>query len=71
MTKLDVIEPVEKPTDWVNTLIFVSKPNGTLRIYLDPRPINKAIKRQHHKLPTAKKIISEMSGAQYFTTLDT
>eukprot|EP00794_Sanderia_malayensis_P014552 gene14552-16054_t len=70
MIKLDVIEPVEKPTDWVNALVVVSKPNGKLRICLDPRPLNKAIKRQHHKFPTAEEIISEMSGAQFFTKLD-
>ena len=40
------------------------------RIYLDPRPLNKAIKRQHHRLPTAEIIISEMAGAQYFSKLD-
>ena len=70
MTKLDVIEPVEKPTEWVNALVFISKPNGKLRICLDPRPLNKAIKQQHHKLPTAEEIISEMSGAQFSTKLD-
>ena len=70
MVKLDIIEPVEKPTDWVNALVIVSKPNGKLRICLDPRPLNKAIKRQHHKLPTAEEIISHMTGAHYFTKLD-
>ena len=70
MIKLDIIDPVEKPTDWVNALVVVSKPNGKLRICLDPRPLNKAIKRQHHKLPTAEEIISEMSDAQVFTKLD-
>ena len=70
MITLDIIEPVEKPTDWVNTLVVVSKPNGKLRICLDPHPLNKASKRQHHNLPTAEEIISDMSGAQVFTKLD-
>ena len=70
MVDLEIIEPVEKPTDWVNALVIVSKPNGDLRICLDPRPLNKAIKRQHHRLPTAEEIISEMAGAQYFSKLD-
>ena len=49
----------------------MSKPNGDLRISLDPRPLNKAIKRLHHRLPTAaEEIISEMAGAQYFSKLD-
>ena len=70
MVDLEIIEPVEKPTDWVHALVIVSKPNGDLRICLDPRPLNKAIKRQHHRLPTAGEIISEMAGAQYFSKLD-
>lgn len=36
----------------------------------DSRPLNKAIKRQHCRLPTAEEIISEMSGARYFSKLD-
>ncbi|CAB4026344.1 Hypothetical predicted protein, partial [Paramuricea clavata] len=64
MVELNVIEPVENPTEWVNALVIVSKPNGKLRICLDPRPLNKAIKRQHHRLPTTEEIISEMSGAR-------
>ncbi len=48
----------------------MSKPNGDLRICLDPRPLNKAIKRQHHRLPTAEEILSEMAGAQYFSKMD-
>ena len=70
MVDLEIIEPVEKPTDWVNALVIVSKPNGDLRICLDPRPLNKAIKRQHHRLPTAEEILSEMAGAQYFSKMD-
>ena len=55
MVDLEIIKQVEKPTDWVNALVMVSKPNGDLRICLHPRHLNKAIKRQHHRLPTAKK----------------
>ena len=47
MIKLDVMEPVREPIEWVNTLVTVKKPNGNLRVCLDPRDLNKAIKRQH------------------------
>ena len=59
MVTLDITEPVEKPTEWVNALVVVSKPNGKLRICLDPRPLNNAIKRQHHRLPTTEEIIAK------------
>ena len=70
MVTLDIIEPVEKPTESVNALVVVSKPNGKLRVCLDPRPLNKAIERQHHRLPTTEEIIAEMPGACYFSKLD-
>ena len=70
MVDLDIIEPVQKPTDWVNGLVLVEKPNGKLRVCLDPRPLNKAIKREHLHLPTAEEIFSQMSGASYFSKLD-
>ena len=70
MEKLGVIEKVEKSTDWVNGLVTVTKPNGKLRICLDPRPLNQAIKRHHYHLPTAEKLISQMHSARFFTKLD-
>ena len=58
MVVLDIIEPVQKPTDWVNVLLVVKKPNEKLRVCLNPRPLNKAIKREHLYLPTAEEIFS-------------
>ena len=70
MEKMDVIEKVEKSTGWVNAAVVVEKLNGKLRVCLDPRPLNQAIKRQHHRLPTAEEIISQMPGATTFSKLD-
>ena len=36
MVDLDKIDPVDELTDWVNGLVIVEKPNGKLRICLDP-----------------------------------
>ena len=47
MENLDVIEHVTEPSDWVNSLAVVEKPNGQLRICLDPRHLKRTIKRQH------------------------
>ena len=56
MVDLDIIEPNEKPTDWVNGFVIVEKPNEKLCICLDPRPLYTAIKREHFHLPTAEEI---------------
>ena len=70
MRRLDIIEPVNEPTEWVNPLIIVEKPNGKLRICLDSKHLNQAIKRQHYKLPTAEELFSEMHHAKFFIKLD-
>ena len=70
MVRLDIIDKVEGPTDWVSNLVIVEKPNGKLRVCLDPRDLNQAIKRQHYQLPTAEDILSKMAGAKYFSKLD-
>ena len=43
---LGVIVKVNEPTDWVNSITIVEKKNGSLRICLDPRDLNKALKRE-------------------------
>ena len=70
MCKLGVVKPVHEPTDWVSSLVAVEKPNGKLRVCLDPRDLNKAIKRHHFKLPTAEELFAEMAGAKFFTKLN-
>ena len=67
-----VIEKVQEgqPTDWVNSIVYHTKSNGKLRICLDPRDLNTAIKREHHVTPTLEDITPKMSGAKYFSTVD-
>ena len=36
MEKLNVISKVDAPTKWVNSMVVVPKPNGAVRICLDP-----------------------------------
>ena len=70
MKKLDIIEPVSEPIEWVNPLIMVEKPNGKLYICLDPNHLNQVIRRQHYKLLTAEDPFSKMHNANFFTKLD-
>ena len=69
MENLDVIKHVTEPSDWVNSLVVVEEPNGQLRTCLDPRHLNRAIKRQHLQLPTAEEIIAKMSSAKFFAKI--
>ena len=52
LTEKGVIAPVNEPTEWVSALALDTKKSGELRICIDPRPLNKALRREHYKLPT-------------------
>ena len=45
MMSLEFIRPVKEPTDWVSSITYVKKADGSLRICLDPKDLNKALKR--------------------------
>ena len=66
----DVIADVEEPTEWVHNPVVTEKRNGSLRLCLDPRPLNKAIKREHHAIPTAGDVQAQLEGKKIFTVVD-
>jgi len=70
MEKHGIITKVTEPTDWVNSMVVVEKRNGELRLCLDPRDLNKAIKRPYYPVPTLEDVTSNLSGAKYFSVLD-
>ena len=67
---MNITASIEEPTDWVNSMVVVEKPNSSLRICIDPRNLNKAIKRRHYTIPTTEEILSKMGGSKRFTKLD-
>ena len=48
MVKLGVIHRVDYPTEWVNSMVITQKPNGDLRICLDPKDLNRNILKEHY-----------------------
>ena len=70
MVRLKVIERVHEPTEWVNSMVTVTKPNGKLRICIDPRDLNKAIKREHYPMRTIEEVVTRMPNAKVFSVLD-
>lgn len=69
MINLNVVKEVKEPTEWVNA-VAVKKPNGSLRICLDPRHLNNNLLREYYYLPTFEEISCKMSGATIFSSLD-
>ena len=70
MEQLGVIRKADGPTEWVSSLVVVQKPNGRVRVCLDPRDLNKAIQREQYPMTTVEEIAVEMREAKVFSALD-
>ena len=70
MVEQGVIAAVKEPTDWVSSLVVAQKKNGKLRLCLDPRDLNKHLKRSHYPLPTFDEILPDLRSAKVFSTFD-
>ena len=61
---------VDRPTDWVHNLVITEKRDGRMRVCLDPKPLNRAIKRERYEMPTPADVQSRLSGMKIFTVID-
>lgn len=66
----DVIEAVKTPTDWISSMVVVTKPSGKIRLCIDPKPLNKALKRNNYTMPTLDDVLPDLSKAKIFTVAD-
>ena len=71
MQDIGIIEKVNRPTDWVSSIVIVGKPNGDVRICLDPKRLNDAIIREHHYTQKLEDVLPQMSHAKVFSKLNT
>ena len=67
-----IIEKATGPTPWVSPVVVVPKPKqpGKVRLCVDMRAANKAIKRERHATPTLDELKTMLSGAKVFSKLD-
>ena len=70
MEKDGIIRKVTEHTDWVANVTFATKKDELLRVCLDPKRLNEALKRTPHKIPTVEELNPIVSGAKYFSKLD-
>ena len=50
--------------------VCVTKPNGEIRLCLDPKDLNKYIKRPHYYSPRIDDVLLDLCGSKYFSTLN-
>ena len=71
MTKLGVIAPITEPTEWVSSMVATHKKDTSdIRLCIDPRDLNRALKRPHHPTRTVEEVATKMEGATIFSVLD-
>ena len=66
----EIITEQVEPTLSVSSVTFPMKPNGEVRVCLDPSNLNKAIIREHHKPMTVEEIAHELARATVYTKAD-
>lgn len=76
MVKDGIIAKVHQPTDWVSVMLAVRKPTtgpdgkADIRICLDPKYLNRAIKGEHFPMPTIEEVATRLNGAKIFSVFD-
>ena len=72
MCENDVIEPhpTKEPAPWVSNAVIEPKNDGSLRVTLDARNINKAIETSNLPIPRSEDIKAKLGKAKIFSKMD-
>jgi hypothetical protein len=57
-------------TDWVSNIVPVMKKQGTIRVCVDYRDVNKACPKDNYPTPFIDQIIDECAGCEIFSFMD-
>lgn len=66
----DIIEPYNGPCRWVSAMVVEPKKDGDIRICIDMRMANKAIRKEPYPLPTVEEIYAKVGRSKFFSLLD-
>ena len=70
MFESGVIRYVTEPTDWCAAMVPVITKTGAVRICVDVKQLNTAVRREHHMLPSLEDIAPKLAGSKVFSPLD-
>jgi transposase InsO family protein len=70
MLDADIIEKVNEPVDWISPMLVIPKSNGDIRICIDMRAANKAIKRINHPMPNLDQFRIILNEFKIFSKID-
>ena len=70
MVSSGVIRRIEEPTEWVSSIVCVTKKDGSLRVCLDPKHLNRALIRPRHRIPTQEELNHNFHKSKVFSKMD-
>ena len=70
LVELKIIKEVQEYTEWINSIVLVKKPDVSLKLCLDPKDLNKAIKHSQWYNRTIDDVLPELINSKYFSLLD-
>ncbi|GKG04496.1 hypothetical protein Tco_0314883, partial [Tanacetum coccineum] len=62
------IRPSSSP--WRVSVLFVKKKDGSFRMCIDYRELNKLIVKNHYQLPRIDDLFDQLQGSQFFSKID-
>ena len=70
LVKTGILIPVDVPTDWISSMVVIKKSSGKIRLCIDPKPLNQALKRNHYPLPVIDDLLPLLANAKVFSVVD-
>lgn len=70
MIQMEIIEKVYGPSQWISPMLVVPKGKSDIRICVDMREPNKAIRREHYPMPIIEVFLNKLRGAKIFSRID-
>ena len=67
-----IIEKVTEPIEWVSAPTIENKPSAKngIRLCIESRPLNTALKRSEYTIPTVDHLLTDISNAKVFSLAD-
>lgn len=70
LLEIGILTKVTQPTSWVSSLIVARKPNGKLRVCIDPQDLNIGLQRAHYPMPNIEDILPDLPEVKCFSVLN-
>ncbi|XP_052809097.1 uncharacterized protein K02A2.6-like [Mya arenaria] len=69
LEELDIIEKVNTTSKWVNPIVVVPKKHD-IRLCIDMRRANEAVKRERYPIPTTEEVLQDPNNSTVFSKLN-